>query len=210
MDCIIGVDFDNTIVSYDKLIFTIALERGFISKNIRRNKKAIRDSIRQLPNGEEEWQRLQAILYGSMMGEATMARGIKTFFKLGKRNKASIYIISHKTEYAVFDESRTNLRAAAMEWMKTHRFFEKKGLGLSTQDVFFASNRQEKIRHIRQLRCRYFIDDLEETFLEDSFPINVEKILYTPSTSISHSPAGDVRSFRTWKDISKYVFGTIR
>jgi hypothetical protein len=208
MEYIIGVDFDNTLVSYDKLIYAIALERGLIRADTRKNKKVIRDAIRQLPGGEIEWQRLQAILYGPRMGEATLARGVKAFFERAVRHQARVYIISHKTEYAAYDETRTNLRAAAMDWMKKHDFFKADGLGLSPQDVFFASTRQEKIARIRQLGCTHFIDDLEETFLEDSFPAGVARILYTPLAT--DSPSSGVRSFSAWKDISRYVFGTKR
>jgi hypothetical protein len=203
MEYIIGVDFDNTLVNYDDLIYAVALERGLIQTDIRKNKKTIRDTIRKLPDGESEWQRLQAIMYGPRIKEAALADGVKTFFRLCKRHKSTVYVISHKTEYAAFDETGTNLRAAAMTWMKTHFFFEADGLGLSPQSVYFEATRQEKIERIRQLRCTHFIDDLEETFLEDSFPTDVEKLLYAPNRQY-YSPLGGVRVLATWKDISEY------
>lgn len=205
MGYIIGVDLDNTLVNYDGLMYAVARQRGLIPTDVRKNKKTIRDIIRQLPDGEVEWQRLQAIMYGPRIKEATLADGIKTFFRLCKKHKATVYIISHKTEYADYDETKTNLRAAAVTWMKTHGFFKADGLGLSPQNVHFAATRQEKIERIKQVRCTHFIDDLEETFLEKSFPTNVEKILYAPNTS--SSPLSGVRVFNTWKDISNFVFG---
>ena len=208
MEYRIGVDFDNTLISYDKLIHAIALERGLIRPDTHKNKKTIRDAIRQLPDGEAEWQRLQAILYGPRMEEATLARGVRAFFDLGKRRQARVYIISHKTEYAAYGEIRTNLRVAALDWMQRHDFFKADGLRISPQDVFFTSTRPEKIARIKQLRCTHFIDDLEETFIEDSFPTGVERILYIPLAT--DLPSGGVRSFSTWKDISQYVFGTKR
>ena len=53
-----------------------------------------------------------------------------------------------------------------------------------------------------------FIDDLEETFLEDTFPAGIERILYLPLPA--DSPPDGIRSFSTWKDISQYVFGSKR
>lgn len=206
MGKIIGVDFDNTLVNYDELLHAVAIERGLIRKNVRKNKKTIRDVIRQLPDGEIDWQRLQAILYGPRMKEATLAEGATAFFKLCKMHQAPVYIISHKTEYAAYDETGTNLRTAAMDWMREHDFFKAQGLGLSPRDVYFASTRQEKIDQIRQRRCTHFIDDLEETFLEDSFPDNVERILYSPHPP--RSSLSNARVFAAWKDISDDVFGT--
>ncbi len=100
MEYIIGIDFDNTLVNYDRLIHSIALERGLIPADTAKNKKTIRDAIRRFPAGEIEWQRLQAVLYGPGMKEARLARGVKPFFELAGRCGARVYIISHKTEFA--------------------------------------------------------------------------------------------------------------
>ena len=60
MHYIIGIDFDNTIISYDNIMHKIALERDLINADVIKSKKHIRDSIRMLPEGEIHWQRLQA------------------------------------------------------------------------------------------------------------------------------------------------------
>ena len=201
---IIGVDFDNTIVSYDDIMHRVAVQRGLIHPSVRKSKKHIRDSIRKLPDGEIEWQKLQGIVYGSRMGEARLIEGVQTFFNLCKQHKVVVYIISHRTEYASFDETGTNLRVAAVTWMREKGFFEADRVGLSEQDVYFESTRREKIERIRHLRCTHFIDDLEEMFLEDSFPTNVEKILYAPH--MWHSSLPGVKVFTTWKEINDYFF----
>ncbi len=201
---VIGVDFDNTIVSYDDIIHKVAVRRGLIQLNVTKNKKNIRDRIRQLPDGETEWQRLQAIVYGLRMEEARLIDGVQVLFQFCKQYKIRVHIISHKTEYANFDETSINLRVAAMTWMKKNRFFESNGLGLSQGDVYFESTRREKIERIRHLRCTHFIDDLEETFLENSFPKSIEKILYAPH--IQYMSLSKVKVFTTWEEISDYFF----
>lgn len=206
MDCIIGVDFDNTIVNYENIMHKIAVQRGLIPPDAKKSKKHIRDSIRQLPDGEMKWQKLQAIVYGSRMEEARLTNGVQIFFMSCKQHKVSVYIISHKTEYANFDETGINLRVTALTWMKKNRFFEANGLGLSEEAVYFESTRREKIERIKRLGCTHFIDDLEETFLEESFPINIEKILYAPH--MQHSSPQTVRVVATWEEISNYFFGT--
>ena len=201
---VLGMDFDNTLVSYDELMHQTAVRLDLIEPDVRKDKKAIRDQIRQRPHGEIEWQKLQAFIYGRGMEQAQLMDGVTQFFNACKVAKAEIYIISHKTNFASMDPSGINLRERAIDWMKKHRFFEKDGLGLLVQQVYFEPTRQEKITRIQKLGCTHFIDDLEETFLEDSFPRDVEKILFA-----SHQPVVPlltVRVFDSWRKIDEYFF----
>lgn len=204
MNYIIGVDFDNTIVCYDNLLHSIALDRGLINASIKKSKRYIRDEIRQLEDGDKKWQELQAVVYGQRIREATIINGVARFFKLCKKNKVKVYIISHKTLYAGYDSTRTNLRASAIDWMERNNFFKDDGLSMSKKDVNFQSTRQGKIKLIKELGCTHFIDDLEETFIEISFPKDVEKILYSPHCKHFHIKG--VKVFRTWRDINEYLF----
>jgi hypothetical protein len=204
MEDIVGVDFDNTIVDYSDVMHSAAVRQGLISPGVRQSKKDIRDAIRHLPDGEIKWQKLQAIVYGPMMGAASLIDGVRTFFELCKQHKVRAYIVSHKTEFARRDETSTNLREAALAWMSENGFFEADGMGLSRHDVYFESTRREKIERIRRLGCTHFIDDLEETFLEESFPADVEKILYAPH--VQHSSLQGVKVAATWKEICDYFF----
>ena len=62
--------------------------------------------------------------------------------------------------------------------MTSQGFFGSGGLGFSEDQVFFEGTRDAKIERIRTLGCTHFIDDLEEVFLEASFPPDVEKFLF--------------------------------
>jgi hypothetical protein len=201
---ICGVDFDNTIVSYDELLSKIAQERGLIEPGRTEGKRKLRDRIRQLPDGEIEWQKCQALLYGPRIGEARLVDGVREFFQLCTRQHIKAYIVSHKTEFSRYDMSRTSLRQAACDWMAAKRFFDPEGFGLSPDMIFFAGTRQQKIEYIARLGCTHFIDDLEETFLEDTFPQITMRILYEPGRD-SPPPPG-VRLARTWQEICDYVF----
>lgn len=205
MGYVIGIDFDNTIVNYDNLVWKVAWERG-ITFSLEKDKNMLRDHIRQLPNGETEWQRVQAIVYGLRISEANLIDGVAFFFQLCRRNEAKTYIISHKTEFAAQDETRTNLRLAALNWMRANNFFNNEGLGLSPEAVYFGLTRHEKIELIRNLGCTHFIDDLEETFLEENFPINVQGILYSPRPR--RSLLANFKVMGNWQEISHYLFGT--
>ncbi len=198
-----GIDFDNTLVTYDEVLAKIAGERGLIECNPAETKKSIRDRLRRLPDGEIEWQRCQALLYGSRIGEAKLIEGVSRFFELARQQGTRTYIISHKTEFSPFDNS--NLREAALSWMTANRFFESDGLGLTYNDVFFADTRQQKINYIAELRCTHFIDDLEETLLESTFPSSTTRILYEPGRQFA-APVG-LKLMTSWREITYYFFG---
>jgi hypothetical protein len=201
-----GIDFDNTLVTYDELLCSIARERGLLNCSPSEGKKNIRDRVRQLPNGEIEWQKCQALLYGSRIGEAKLIEGVQGFFELARRQGLQIYVISHKTEFSPYDPSGLNLRQAALDWMAANGFFGNNGLNLKYEDIFFADTRQQKLQYISRLQCTHFIDDLEETLLEDAFPSGTVRILYEPARR-SAPPVG-VELMKSWRDISHYFFGT--
>jgi hypothetical protein len=200
----IGIDFDNTIVSYDDLMYRIARERGLIGECADQTKRSVRDRVRQLPDGEIEWQKLQALVYGPLMGQARLNEGADEFIRHCRLAGMTVVIVSHKTEYASYDETRTNLRIAALEWMAAHRFFEPEGLDLSPGGVYFESTRADKIARIESLGCTDFIDDLEEVFLEPSFPPFVRKILYAPHAAPASTNGATVMP--SWLALRDYFF----
>lgn len=200
----IGVDFDNTLVSYDNLIHMVAAERGLIDVKISASKKLVRDTIRELKHGEEEWQKIQALVYGLRIGEATPAEGATEFFSECFQRGVKIAIVSHKTEFASYDETGTNLRSAAMSWLERHRFLESGPFGLTGNDIYFESTRRNKVKRIERLGCTHFIDDLEETFLEQSFPPRVKRLLYSPN---SHPPTyASVDVTGDWSMMTEHLF----
>lgn len=201
---IIGVDFDNTLVDYSDILHAAAVERGLIPWSARKDKNGIRDRIRGLPDGEIEWRKLQALVYGVRIGEARLFEGADLFLSRCKRMGIPVYIVSHKTEYAAAGEEGINLRASALAWMTAHDFFRADGFALSAEMVFFGSTRLEKVQRIRQLACTHFIDDLEETFLEETFPAAVEKILFAPQPR--QAALRGVRIMGSWREICAYLF----
>jgi hypothetical protein len=180
MDPVIGIDFDNTIICYDALLFRLAVERQFVPPTARPSKKYIRDQIRTLPDGDVEWQQLQAVMYGPAIGEAVLTPGVAGFIRRCRQRGRPIFIVSHKSAFSNLGKSRVSFRDAASRWMRDHGFFRPDGLGLSETDVFYETTREDKVARIAALGCTHFIDDLEETFLERTFPSGVCKILYNP------------------------------
>ena len=74
---------------------------------------------------------------------------------------------------------------------------------IESESCFFHSTRQDKIKRIRNLDCTHFIDDLEETFLEESFPEKVEKILFDPHGQ--YSPRPGVKICSSWQEIKRLL-----
>lgn|SRR3989338_562865 len=204
MEQVIGIDFDNTLVDYSGLAYRLARERGLVEAAVPQNKRDIRDHIRQRPNGELEWQRLQADLYGHRIQEAPCSEGVADFARRCRQRGVRLVVVSHKSVAASQDVSGMNLRDAARAWMAAHGVFDPEGLGLAGDDVFFEATRAEKLLRISALGCTHFIDDLEETFLEPSFPASVGRILYAPSGA-SQAVTG-VQVCATWQSISDFLF----
>jgi len=75
---IIGIDFDNTIVCYDRLFHKLALKRGLIPKSCPRVKEKIRDFLRK--SGKEgDWTELQGRAYGpDILKAKPLEHGIET------------------------------------------------------------------------------------------------------------------------------------
>ncbi len=172
----IGIDFDNTIALYDNLIYRIALDSGIIDPTIPKEKKAIRDYIRE-NHGNDRWTILQSIIYGKRMSEAQVAGGFIDFLDYCNQMNFSIYIVSHKTRYPAMGD-QYDLRESAKKWIEVNilPYSQKR---LSFEQIFFENTMQDKCERIKALRCQYFVDDLEEVFLSQYFPKNPQKILYS-------------------------------
>lgn len=201
---IVGIDFDNTIVSYDDVLHDVALSRGLIQADVQKGKNIIRDTVRRLPGGEKEWQLLQAEIYGPSMGQAVLIPGVKDFVRKCNFFCVPMYIVSHKTEFANLDSTNTSLRHSAMNWLDRLGFFGGHDWSISKSQVYFSDSREGKVEVIRSLECTHFVDDLVELYEEPYFPQDVVKILYAPHgarpTPFQFIEVAD------WNDISRVIF----
>jgi|SRR6516164_3678705 hypothetical protein len=199
---IVGVDFDNTIVCYDNLFHRIALERGWIPDSLPVGKNDVRDFLRG-QGRERDWTELQGYVYGPRMAEAQPFPGVREFFAGAVQRGVPVYIISHKTRNPVVGPAH-DLHQTAREWLQAQGFFDPVQIGLSPGHVHFGLTRPEKVAFIKQTGCTHFVDDLEETFLEETFPHGVSKILFgrhqAPQSLRSVQPA------ENWSAVSGLLF----
>lgn len=188
----LGFDFDNTLISYDKLFHRVALDKSLILADIPKQKNAVRDFMREL-GIEEEWTRLQGEVYGSRILEADPYPGmLATLMQLADKN-IPMCIVSHKTRFPYLGEP-WDLHAAARGWLLKQGFLDAKGLAWSEDQIFFELTKQEKIARIISLGCTHYVDDLPEILA--MLPTHVERILFAPSQ--------DVQGQSDWKRISSW------
>ncbi len=203
----IGIDFDNTLASYDHVFTALAVERGWIGEPSGVTKQSLRERVRLLPNGEILWQRLQGEVYGPRMQQAIQFDGVDAFLRRAAATPAcQLFIVSHKTEFGHFDETGCNLRTAARQWMHRLGYFDPAIYALAENQVFFEATQQAKAERIASLNCDYFIDDLLEFFSNPAFPAATLKILYSSAApNLEHRQVDYVCA--NWQAIEAIVFG---
>ncbi len=131
---IIGIDFDNTIVTYDRLFWSVAREQGLIPESVAVAKNEVRNYLRGA-GMEQTWIEMQGYVYGARMNEAEPAAGVLDFFRECCARRVPVLIISHKTRrpYAGPDY---DLHAAAQGWLQKHGFFERLRIGTCPAERF--------------------------------------------------------------------------
>lgn len=203
----IGIDFDNTIASYDTLFHKVALKENIINTSwVGSSKTELRNYLRSQPNGEKTWMKLQGLVYGKYMHGAEMLSGFANFILSCKARNYKVFIVSHKTEHGHYDPEKISLRNEALKWMHDNRFFDPEYFGINEKDVHFANTRREKVKTIANLKCDWFIDDLPEVFEESHFPIETKKVLFGANGS---NTLNDIVFVGNWRKISEKILGQI-
>ena len=176
---LLGLDFDNTLVRYDKLFHQLALEKSLIKKSLPSDKTAIRDYLRS-QGQDEQFTLLQGEVYGLRILEAEPAEGmLKALGELHQRGIPMV-LVSHKTR-TPYKGPAYNLHQAAWSWLEKHGFFAPDGLGWSRDQVFFEESKQAKVARIEALGCTHYVDDLPEIL--EMLPLSIQGILCDPNNS---------------------------
>ena len=194
----IGFDFDNTIVSYDKVFHAAALELGLIPAELPVSKLHVRDHLRR--NGQEEaWIVLQGDVYGPRMRGAEAYPGALACFELCRARGVPVSIVSHRTKHP-FRGPQHDLHASARDWIEHHGFYAKSGF--SAADVFFELSKEAKRDRVAALGCSVFIDDLPEFLNMDGFPAGMQKILFDPDSLHTQTT---LRRVSSWEEITAFL-----
>jgi len=195
----LGIDFDNTLITYDSLFKKAALEKNLIPINFPESKSLIRNYLRE--KGQEKlFTILQGEVYGSRIFEATQSEGMYDSLTKAKNNGIELFIISHKTK-TPYEGRKYNLHNAASNWLEKNLFFEKSGINISRKNVYFEVTKTKKIKRIESLGCTHFIDDLPEIL--DMINPKIKKILYNPK--LNNLKNNDYINMKNWSELLKII-----
>ena len=195
----LGIDFDNTLIIYDALFKKAALEKNLIPLNFPECKNSIRDYLRERDQ-EKLFTTLQGEIYGSRIFEASPAKGMYETLKKANNDGIELFIISHKTK-TPYQGPKYNLHDAASNWLEKNLFFEKTGINIPRENVFFEVTKEKKIKRIESLGCTHFIDDLPEIL--DMVNSKIKKILYNPK--LNYLKKNDYINMTNWFEFSKII-----
>ena len=189
----LGIDFDNTLITYDSIFREVAIEKNLIANDFPEDKKLIRNFLRE-ENKEDLFTLLQGEIYGKRVSEAKQAKGMFDVLKKLNESDINLFIVSHKTKTPYLGP-KYDLHTAAKNWLEKNLFFEKGGINMSRENVYFEVTKEKKIERIKNIGCTHFIDDLPEIL--DLIDSNIKKILYSPLKNNS-----DDKNFLIMKDWS--------
>jgi len=201
---IIGIDFDNTIVSYDAIFYKMAREGGLIPDTAGAGKEQIRNFLRQAGR-EDHWTRLQGLVYGEGIKACPAFPGVMDFLRACRAKSFKTLIISHKTLHPILGPA-LDLHGAARGWLRDNGFYETQDTGIAPGDANFLPTKREKLELIAGSRCDFFIDDLPEFLGEPGFPAGTKKILFDPNNS-GRQDAGYIKA-NSWEQIGTIIFGS--
>lgn len=175
----IGLDFDNTIVSYDSIFFQVAQERGLTPDGLPQSKLAVRDHLRQIGQ-EDVWTEMQGYVYGARMLEADAFPGIVQFLHWARRAGIETCIVSHKTKHPFLGHPY-DLHAIARQWI-VQNLHDEDGPLIPEDRIYFELTKAEKLARIEAVQVDYFVDDLPEILTADGFPAaRTTPILFDPA-----------------------------
>ena len=176
----IGLDFDNTIVSYDRAIEVLADRMLELPDELPRNKTSLRDYLRAAGR-EEDWTNFQGALYGPGMAYAEPFEGAVETLQILQAEGHRLSIVSHKSRRP-YAGPPYNLHKAAKSWIATHLqskgLFVDKGKDSPTRTISFLETLEKKLDFIAQIECDVFVDDLPEVLGSTRFPKRTIGILF--------------------------------
>lgn len=196
---LLGLDFDNTLVRYDKLFHQVAVEKGLIEKSLPANKTAIRDYLRN-QGQDEQFTLLQGEVYGLRILDAEPAEGmLKALGELHERCIPMV-LVSHKTR-TPYKGPTYDLHQAAWSWLEKQGFFSENGMQWTSENVNFLETKEKKIECAIKLGCTHFVDDLPEILKELPGPIT--KILYDSNNTFPRREG--IRLMSSWSELKSIL-----
>ena len=152
---LIGVDFDNTIVCYDRLFHHVAVERSLIPATLPADKESVRNYLRE-QGREDDWTELQGLGVrgadsrgGALPGCVRVLLGVPPAWHSGLCDQPQDSPAGARPPGGPA-RSRTRLagKPGIPRWPRTS--------GLPEDRVFFAETKPGKLQRIRELGCSHY------------------------------------------------------
>lgn len=194
----IGLDFDNTIINYDQVFYKIAIDAGYIDESaaVSVTKQGVRDHLRSI-DAEDNWTKLQGLVYGKEILKATPYAGARETIKKLIKKGDKVIIISHKTR-TPFLGPKYDLHAAAHRWLSVFLKDEGGQPLIAKSDIYFNETLNQKLEKIELTSCDIFLDDLVEVLTNHDFPISAQRVYFNPN----FNEAGinkDIETVNSWQ-----------
>lgn len=192
---ILGLDLDNTIVSYERVFREAARERGITVPQGISAKNALRDHYHRIGD-PDEFTRLQGFSYGLGMRGADPYPGFPEALEGLLKAGWQVWIISHRTRHPILGP-REDLHAAAQDWLGCLGLFSGKSRRVA--GVHLEETREGKLGRIRECGCIAFVDDLLEVLRHPGFPAGCRKFWFSAAAKEDDFPEGQV--VKAWPDL---------
>lgn len=198
----VGLDFDNTIVSYDALFHKVAVEAGNVPADLPATKLAVRDYLRATGN-EPVWTEMQGYVYGARLLEAAAFDGLIDCLRWARREGIDLFIVSHKTKHP-FLGPPYDLHQSARDWIAAYLCDDGQPL-IPAENISFELTKNDKICRIGASNFDYFVDDLPEILADSGFPAGTVPVLFDPAGD-SELPVG-ARRVTGWSAVRHLLEG---
>jgi len=201
---LIGLDFDNTIVSYESAIPVLASSYLSLPDSLALSKTSIRDYLR-LENREHEWTKFQGQMYGPGMLHAKPHQGsVSAMLELIDYGH-KLVIVSHRSKHP-YAGPPYDLHSFARQWIEEHLhpFSLFRGAGIESS-AYFAETLPLKLEKITSLSCDAFVDDLPDVLSSPLFPLTTNRILFDSHCSPDSNSYAFEAVINAWSDLPRVL-----
>lgn len=199
---IVGLDFDNTIVSYEKAIARLIEAKDLMLDPISSTKNDLKRYFIESGN-ESGWTELQGELYGPFMRYAEPFVGALESMEDMLRSGNTLVVVSHRSRFPYMGE-KYDLHDAARQWLKRWMGSKKDRLGRSLiSEVYFLEEKDMKLQKIREIGCDIFLDDLVSILRDPDFPRETRRALFDPNGQSCED--GQYSRVGSWDEFAQLV-----
>jgi hypothetical protein len=143
----------------------------------------LRTLLRNVDDSGYRWQIAQGWLYTDGLSYAKPAQGIIDLCEFLRTRDFEMFIVSHKTTHTPTFCGHKELRGVATDWISNRNLYH---YFAGTQNIYFETSRDLKIKRIISLGLDYYVDDLVEIFQDPNYPQKIVSfLLSTKPTNLS-------------------------